>query len=632
MQRVVVWAMAAFLAVEAVALGFRLANASAPYDDAFITFRYARNLAEGRGFVYNPGDRVLGTTTPAYGLLLGAVAAATGWDPARQANWFSACAIAVMAWFAFLLVAADFGLLAGVTAGLSVALNPMIISSWGGEWLVAAAALAAGFYLYRIGRLVPAAVALSLAILFRSETAMAAALVCGDALIERKPGMWRATGVAAVIGLGWVVIAGLVVGHILPGTLGAKLAHGQSHLFGTLLGGFLRGARQFLLADYRMAAIALLAWHGVLVAALKGGVWRLIALWIAAYLAFFAAFHFPFYHWYLVPIAFAISVAAGIGVVAVDLYTRALFRRRLLGRVVAAVAVVVLAMSTILAEASSSRAWVRSKPDPRERMYNNVGAWLANRTPPDASVAYLEVGRIGYFSRRRIIDLMGLVTPGVAERVANQDLLWAVYEYKPDYYLVGSTFTWAGSAASEPWFQGAYEEIERFKAPDLDMVLTLYRKLPGAAFPEPRRIEGAQLVPRAIVGEIVPGTTHGQTFTATRDGLAAVATMFATFSRVNRGTMWLRLEQVEPPATVYATEFRMEEVADNQWRVIEFSPVVGSAGRRYRLTIGAVDAVPGNAVTLWFDPRDSYGGGERLVSGRPSSGDLTLKLVYVSGS
>ena len=40
------------------------------FDDAFITFRYARNLALGHGFVYNPGEWVLGTTAPAFGLLL----------------------------------------------------------------------------------------------------------------------------------------------------------------------------------------------------------------------------------------------------------------------------------------------------------------------------------------------------------------------------------------------------------------------------------------------------------------------------------------------------------------------------------------------------------------------------------
>ena len=42
-------------------------------DDALIIFRYAENLAAGNGFVYNPGEHVLGTTTPLYTLLLAAL-------------------------------------------------------------------------------------------------------------------------------------------------------------------------------------------------------------------------------------------------------------------------------------------------------------------------------------------------------------------------------------------------------------------------------------------------------------------------------------------------------------------------------------------------------------------------------
>lgn len=40
-------------------------------DDAFITYRHAQNLIRGRGFVFNPGERVLGTTAPLHGLVLG---------------------------------------------------------------------------------------------------------------------------------------------------------------------------------------------------------------------------------------------------------------------------------------------------------------------------------------------------------------------------------------------------------------------------------------------------------------------------------------------------------------------------------------------------------------------------------
>jgi arabinofuranosyltransferase len=45
-------------------------------DDAFISFRYAHNLAQGYGPVYNPGQSVEGYTTPLWVFILGGLAAA----------------------------------------------------------------------------------------------------------------------------------------------------------------------------------------------------------------------------------------------------------------------------------------------------------------------------------------------------------------------------------------------------------------------------------------------------------------------------------------------------------------------------------------------------------------------------
>jgi hypothetical protein len=61
-----------------LALAARLIPTPRTIDDAFITFRYARNLIAGLGFVFNPGEHVLGTTTPLYTLLLAALSGMTG--------------------------------------------------------------------------------------------------------------------------------------------------------------------------------------------------------------------------------------------------------------------------------------------------------------------------------------------------------------------------------------------------------------------------------------------------------------------------------------------------------------------------------------------------------------------------
>ena len=53
-----------------MAIAARLIPGPRTIDDAFITFRYARNLLAGNGFTYNPGVHILGTTTPLYTLTM----------------------------------------------------------------------------------------------------------------------------------------------------------------------------------------------------------------------------------------------------------------------------------------------------------------------------------------------------------------------------------------------------------------------------------------------------------------------------------------------------------------------------------------------------------------------------------
>ena len=76
-------------------------------DDAFISFRYARNLLEGHGLVWNPGERVEGYSNFLWVLELAAVWAATGVPPEDAVWWlsaaFTAATLGAMAWWAWRL-------------------------------------------------------------------------------------------------------------------------------------------------------------------------------------------------------------------------------------------------------------------------------------------------------------------------------------------------------------------------------------------------------------------------------------------------------------------------------------------------------------------------------------------------
>jgi hypothetical protein len=92
-------------------------------------------------------------------------------------------------------------------------------------------------------------------------------------------------------------------------------------------------------------------------------------------------------------------------------------------------------------------------PDERVGIYREVGTWLNQNTPADASVGTLEVGIIGYYARRRMIGFAGLIQPAVARRMDRDTTyedtaIWAVERYHPDYLVLGAE-----------WFPTLKEEV-----------------------------------------------------------------------------------------------------------------------------------------------------------------------------
>src|SRR3954465_5688067 len=67
------------------------------FDDPYITYRYAVNLARGYGSVYNSGDRVLSTTTPLYAIVLRLVRL-IGLDLPLASNAISCASLAIGGW------------------------------------------------------------------------------------------------------------------------------------------------------------------------------------------------------------------------------------------------------------------------------------------------------------------------------------------------------------------------------------------------------------------------------------------------------------------------------------------------------------------------------------------------------
>ena len=80
-----------------------------------------------------------------------------------------------------------------------------------------------------------------------------------------------------------------------------------------------------------------------------------------------------------------------------------------------------------------------------DRMHVEMARWIAEHTPADAVVASHDVGALGYFSRRRVVDTAGLVTPEVLDHLqpgvpADDGVLEYLREVRPDYLVIMPTW------------------------------------------------------------------------------------------------------------------------------------------------------------------------------------------------
>jgi hypothetical protein len=455
-------------------------------DDIYVTYRYAWNLAHGRGFTFNPGERVFGLTDPGVGLLLALVHRLTGLSIPLLGTVLSALALFGVA--ALLLAeSAERGRLPeGIAAGTLVLSSGYLWTAQGSGPLFALLLLLGASRL--AGRSDPAAGILAgLAFWCRPDAALGIALLGLLLVWERRRLPWAWAAAAGAVMLAGCAAAWAAFGTLLPNTLAAKRAYAAFEPAERLGAAFWRGAWE-LWRGYEAPWAGLLLGLGLLgllpLLARGGRAGRLLALDGLALAAAYTLLRVPFFLWYTVPAAVAALVGAPW---AVGWAVRALAAREL--RPVA-VAAAVLGAVALAAPLQGSWRWFQggAAGDWRLAAYSRAGDWIRGHSGPEDDVALEEIGILGYTSQRPVSDLMGLVTPRAVPYAAQGDLIGA-FLAKPSAFLVFHTFTWRGGTrpiVTRPWFAAAYEAVDRFDLPEQGGAITVYRRRPGAKIPPPR--------------------------------------------------------------------------------------------------------------------------------------------------
>jgi hypothetical protein len=450
-------------------------------DDALITLRFARNLARGDGWTYNVGSSTAeGATSPAYTAIVALLA-----TPLRgETHAAGALFLASFAAIAGFLVATFNRLSApwvgGVVAVLVFACSGLLDTK-ALESLPFLALVCAVLWAYVRERDVELGVFCALLVLVRGEGALLVVVLLGQAWIVRRRPPVKAAAVGALVALPWVVYSLATLGSVLPDTLEAKVAQGQSGFWGNgrlFLRGFADLAqplhyRTWLLFVVPLAIAGLV--RGLGDRRLRGVVAPLVAATILHALAYGVIFNVPDYYWYYSWELFTLAVLAALAVGWI-LEWMVVAAHGHWARVVVGFALVVLCVVF----ASTSVVYTRDT----NQHYVAMGEWLASNTPSTATVAATEIGTIGWFSDRPIVDYLGLLdTESIAE-VRRGDLTSWLARTEPDYWVAHSPLWPFEVAAQQPWFGLAYRPIYETAVLDGGYRLVVYEKVMSIASAE----------------------------------------------------------------------------------------------------------------------------------------------------
>jgi len=442
------------LAAAAILIGLALAArwiaGPRTIDDAYITFRYARNLLAGEGFVYNPGARVMGTTTPLYTLLmagLGAVAGGTRADfpgLALGVNALADAATALLLWRCGARLGSE---RAGLAAGVIWAIAPFSVTfAIGGlETSLYVLLLTGTAYFYLRGNLSAAALSGALALLTRVDALLLAAPLGLDWLMRsirrRQSFPWRAA-LAFMVPVGlWYGFAWVYFGSPFPQSVAAKLVAYRlepsaalirlvQHYATPFLEQNILGAVGIGLGLFLYPALCLVGARQAWKKEPRALPWLLYP-WV--YLLAFAVSNPLIFRWYLTPPLPAYYLAIFLGL---DQVLSSIFHLERLGPTARGALVGVLLLAWPLVSSLSD--W-RLRPDhgqdrpapdmafiQLELLYRRAAEIAAPRLTAGSVLAAGDVGVLGYYTPARILDTVGLNSPETA----------AYYPLAAEYYVI----------------------------------------------------------------------------------------------------------------------------------------------------------------------------------------------------
>lgn len=450
------------------------------FDDPYILFRYADHLGTGQGWNFNPTRSSENAVTSVLYVLLLAALRIYGLDVVSASTFIFFVTTFSAAAFTGLTLERSGRRIGGVFAALLIASSPMLSSFRGMESSLFLCLMAAALFLATTRRSpIVTGVVLGLLVLARPDgLVFGVVMVSVFFLLDRVRRLERREWLRLFCGaslplLGFGLISLTTFGSPLPSTLAAKIAQADSGFWRPYLQGGWEtivslhdsgtGVVQILLLVLVVAALG-----GVVATAIQGWAWQIVVTLIVAtvgLVSFYSVMGIPAYPWYYALPIYSLLVLASIGF---DSVLRGLSQWRVMR----------IALTTTLASVLvfTSLLLVVDSPTQDRIDFTEIGGWLHDNTDPSSSVAAMEIGKIGWFSEREMVDYLGLLDSDANDAVARGDFIWWASHYQPDYWVTRGDFVDRPFFNSR-CFQTSFSPVFRAQS------LTVYRRIQSIPSP-----------------------------------------------------------------------------------------------------------------------------------------------------
>jgi arabinofuranosyltransferase len=454
---------------------FSYLNRTFQLDDALIYQRYIHNLFEGYGLVYNKGEYFNGLTSPLYTYIT--IVATFLIGNIQYAGMILATIFMALALSTFTIVFSRYEKIYFVLFGaIFMACFPYFYTTYGMETPLFIFLIGTCIYFFEKNNIFWLGISCALLLLTRGEGVFLILAMAIEHFRQKRPFPKLSYFILPLL----IIAASYLFnkfyyGEFLPATAGAKIDQGKSGLwgeslaFGTIKYQFSWFFAQNYLLMYSFIILSIL---GIFSLRLKSI--NIISIsFLSFYTLFFIILNIPNYHWYYAPYYVFGFFYTGIGVawlIKNFLSTYDLLFKTITIIFISALMPLLIYYSFITTNSHSAIGTINVA-------YRDIGQWLKDNTAENAKIAMVEIGTVGWYSERYIIDILGLVNPLNAKFIGERKFSTWLNHYSPDYILVHKPLWGHEIGVKDSIKTGYFVEDPSFEYPGFKL-LTKRQNLP----------------------------------------------------------------------------------------------------------------------------------------------------------